>query len=66
MSENKFVKTCLEQISLKMQWGEVDKWTHFHFTKLSEELLNVTGISISSDTLKRLSGKKMKGQKNDS
>ena len=45
------------QIELQLQWGESTVWSNYDFEKLSEQIVEKTGVSLSVSTLKRIFGK---------
>ncbi|MEO0873409.1 MAG: hypothetical protein AAFY48_02290 [Bacteroidota bacterium] len=51
------LSTCLTAIEEKLGWGASSAWTHQDFLRLSEEILEETGQSLSYVTLKRVWGK---------
>lgn len=57
MSEKETLKYCLQKIEERLQLGESAKWGDFQFQKVSEKILETTGVSISVHTLKRLFGR---------
>lgn len=40
-----------------LQWGESGVWNNYDFEKLSEQIVEKTGVSLSVSTLKRIFGK---------
>src|SRR6056297_755188 len=56
-SDEKYYKKCRELIEKRVDWGNVDKWTHKHFRKLSELVYKDTGTLLSHNTLKRFWGR---------
>ena len=40
-----------------LQWGESSVWNNYDFEKLSEQIVEKTGVSLSVSTLKRIFGK---------
>ena len=54
MRESILLNKCLGLIEEKTRWGPHNAWTNYHFTRLSEELSEETGIYISVSTVKRL------------
>ncbi len=57
MSDNPYIAKCLRQAESKINRGKAESWTNKEFEKLSEDILQASGISISVITLKRLWGK---------
>ncbi len=51
------LKNCLEAIEAKLNWGPSSGWTHQDFLRLSDQVLEETGQSLSYVTLKRVWGK---------
>ncbi|MFN3381576.1 MAG: hypothetical protein ACK41O_19095, partial [Runella zeae] len=45
------------QIEAHLQWGESSIWNNYDFEKLSEQIVDKTGVSLSVSTLKRIFGK---------
>ena len=45
------------QIEARLQWGESSIWNNYDFEKLSEQIVEKTGVSLSVSTLKRIFGK---------
>ena len=54
MTEQDFVKRCLEDICAKNDFGERESMTQRNFEMLSDEIRAKTGIQLSISTLKRL------------
>jgi len=52
-----FIRQCTELIETRWQRGPSGEWKSYDFEKLSDEIFDVTGISLSISTLKRLFGK---------
>lgn len=48
------LKNCIET---QLQWGESTLWNNYDFEKLSEQIVEKTGVSLSVSTLKRIFGK---------
>jgi hypothetical protein len=60
MNNNKedfYIRQCMELIEARWQRGPSTEWKSYDFEKLSDEIFEVTGISLSISTLKRLFGK---------
>ncbi len=51
------LKHCLTLVEKKVGWGESGKWTNADFEALGEKILQETGVSLSTSTLKRLWGR---------
>jgi len=52
-----YIRQCLELIEGRLQRGPSGEWKSYDFEKLSDEIFDATGISLSISTLKRLFGK---------
>lgn len=52
-----YLARCRKLIQEKLGWRPEEEWRNFEFTELSEKLLDATGISLSTTTLKRIFGK---------
>jgi hypothetical protein len=52
-----FIRQCTELIEARWQRGPSGEWKNYDFEKLSDEIFDATGISLSMSTLKRLFGK---------
>jgi hypothetical protein len=52
-----YIRQCTELIESRWQRGPSREWKSYDFEKLSDEILDATGISLSISTLKRLFGK---------
>lgn len=48
------LKSCIEA---QLHWGESSSWGNYDFEKLSEQIAEKTGVSLSVSTLKRIFGK---------
>jgi hypothetical protein len=57
MNETPYIKYCLKKIEEKLNWGNNTQWTDSDFKNLSDVIQNISGILVSSHTLKRLYGK---------
>lgn len=55
--EQMYLQQCRKLIEKQLGWGSSEQWTHQDFLNLSEMILEATGVSLSSTTLKRLWGK---------
>jgi len=55
--EDVYIRQCMELIEARWQRGPSTEWKSYDFEKLSDEIFDVTGISLSISTLKRLFGK---------
>ena len=51
------LQECLRLIEQKIGWGNQAHWTHQDFVRLSEMILEETGVNLSATTLKRVWGK---------
>ncbi len=52
-----YIRQCMELIEARWQRGPSGEWKSYDFEKLSDEIYDSTGISLSISTLKRLFGK---------
>ena len=52
-----YIRQCTELIEARWQRGPSGEWKSYDFEKLSDEIFDATGISLSISTLKRLYGK---------
>lgn len=52
-----YIRQCMELIEARWQRGPSGEWRSYDFEKLSDEIFDATGISLSISTLKRLFGK---------
>src|SRR5450432_3497341 len=52
-----YIRQCLEIIEARWQRGPSGEWKSYDFEKLSDEIFDATGISLSISTLKRMFGK---------
>lgn len=52
-----YIQKCLDLIELQFNRGKSAEWTTYDFEKLSEAILEKTGITLSVTTLKRIWGK---------
>lgn len=55
--EYNLVQQCLQEIEVKLNWGDSSNWHNNVFSELSETIQNETGILLSVTTLKRIWGK---------
>lgn len=55
--DNYYIRLCLQQVETKLKRGCSTEWTTYDFDKLSVEIQEATGVSLSVTTLKRLWGK---------
>lgn len=58
MREEQYMLILQRMIEEKSAWGEVEHWTNYNFSLLSDDVKKVTGKRISDSTLKRIFGKK--------
>ncbi|WP_343743896.1 hypothetical protein [Chitinophaga sp.] len=56
-TDNYYIRLCLQQVETKLKRGCSGEWTTYDFDKLSVEIQEATGVSLSVTTLKRLWGK---------
>ncbi|MFN8349396.1 MAG: hypothetical protein U0X91_30625 [Spirosomataceae bacterium] len=54
---NEQLSKLKNQIEARLQWGESTAWSNYDFERLSEQIAQKTGISLSVSTLKRIFGK---------
>lgn len=54
ITDQKILYRCLSEIEELLNWGASENWTNNEFTKLSTQITNVTGISISVSSIRRL------------
>ncbi len=52
--EHDYIKKCLNQIEGQFQWGPRKEWTTYNFNRLSLEVKEASGITLSTRTLRRL------------
>jgi hypothetical protein len=52
-----YLAACCEAIEHKLNWGASAVWTNQDFENLSESILEATGVTLSSTTLKRIWGR---------
>ncbi len=55
--EDVYIRQCMDLIEARWQRGPSAEWKSYDFEKLSDEIFDATGISLSISTLKRLFGK---------
>ena len=55
--DTQFLQLCTRQIENKLSWRPAEEWRNFEFTELSDKILDVTGVNLSTTTLKRVFGK---------
>ncbi|MBC9932150.1 hypothetical protein [Chitinophaga qingshengii] len=55
--DNYYIRLCLNVVETKLNRGPSSEWNTYDFEKLSVDIQEVTGISLSVTTLKRLWGK---------
>ncbi|MGC9341348.1 MAG: hypothetical protein ACP5E3_01460 [Bacteroidales bacterium] len=58
MREEQYMLIMIRLIEEKTGWGNIDEWTNYNFSLLSDEIKKTTGKRISDSTLKRIFGKK--------
>lgn len=54
MNIRRFLTIYREQLEVKKHWGPIDNWRYTEFRHLSEELTELTGVSVSYMTLIRI------------
>ncbi len=52
-----YIRRCCEQIGQRSGWPAIEEWRDFEFTDLSEKIFDVTGVNLSTTTLKRVFGR---------
>ena len=57
VSEELLKENCKRLIEEKLGWGSSSQWTNQDFDLLSEKIYEVTGVTLSQTTLKRIWGK---------
>lgn len=57
MNDKEYLKICLSEIALKLNWDKPSSWKDKDYIKLAEIISDASNISISAHTLKRLFGK---------
>ncbi|WP_160714255.1 hypothetical protein [Chitinophaga solisilvae] len=57
MDENILIRECLSAVEKRLNWGSSQEWTTYDFEKLSVEIQESTGVTLSITTLKRLWGR---------
>ncbi|EDP70887.1 hypothetical protein FBALC1_09008 [Flavobacteriales bacterium ALC-1] len=55
--EYNLVQKCLQEIEVKLKWGNSSNWHNNVFLELSETIQKETGVLLSVTTLKRIWGK---------
>ncbi|WP_350285837.1 hypothetical protein [uncultured Croceitalea sp.] len=55
--EEAHIIRCLKCIEEQLQWGDSTRWSSQDFEQLSDKVNQKTGVTISSNTLKRLWGR---------
>ena len=56
-TEELLKENCKHLIEAKLGWGKSEDWTNQDFDLLSEKIFQVTGVTLSQTTLKRIWGK---------
>lgn len=56
-SQEEHIRKCKALIEQKLAWGSSDYWQNRDFEQLSERISEVTNVSLSTSTLKRIWGK---------
>ncbi len=59
VKESKYIKRCASLIEKKLNWGSYNTWTNHNYDLLSDQISEMTGISISPRTLRRIFSNKM-------
>lgn len=57
ISDEQLLVKCRALIAEKLLWPPAGEWRNYEFNELSEKILEVTGVGLSTTTLKRLFGK---------
>ena len=57
MDEKAGIFLCLQKIEEKLYWKKSEEWKDYEYNLLKKEIYAVSGLSISTHTLKRLFGK---------
>jgi hypothetical protein len=57
MDQSVYLNKCLTLVEAKFDWGNRSDWTNREYRKLSEQIEEVSGILLSTSTLKRVFGK---------
>jgi hypothetical protein len=57
ISLNHQIPKLKHQVESQLKWGESISWSNYDFEKLSEQIADKTGVSLSVSTLKRIFGK---------
>jgi len=55
--EINYIRRCLALVETRLNWGDSSEWASYDFEKLSIAIEEVTGVTLSVTTLKRLWGK---------
>ena len=55
--EGALLEQCKKLIEAKLVWGESESWSNQDFEELSQNIMNVTSVNLSTTTLKRIWGK---------
>jgi hypothetical protein len=54
--EIKYLEICIKEIEETLKWGRKEEWTNYHFTQLSEKITELTGVSLSVSSIRRIFG----------
>lgn len=57
INDQQLLLKCRRLIAEKLSWPPADEWRNYEFNELSENILESTGVGLSTTTLKRLFGK---------
>lgn len=49
-----YIEKCRELIEERLAWGSSEHWQNQDFENLSQKIFEVTEVSLSSSTLKRI------------
>ena len=55
--DNEYLGLCKKLIIEKLGWRPAAEWRNYEFEELSDKIFGVTGVQLSSTTLKRVFGK---------
>ncbi|WP_346317884.1 hypothetical protein [Chitinophaga sp. YIM B06452] len=56
-NDAEYLAACCKAVEEKLNWGVSAVWTNQDFENLSENILEATGVTLSSTTLKRIWGR---------
>lgn len=58
MENESHIAQCISRIETMLEWGPSSEWTAHQFSRLSRQIFEKTGKTVSESTLKRFFGKK--------